>query len=128
MPFTPEYPGPKLLPGIGVFGLIVCGLGVFVNGCKQKEADKVVLTKEGLVRVVASFLILCVYILLMKFVGFLIATPIIVFVVTSYFMKESRVTTKLLYVVLYSVAVTVIIWGMYVQLFGMTLPTGQLFG
>ena len=127
-PFTPEYPGPKLLPGIGVFGLIVCGLGVFVNGCRQQEPDKVVLTASGLVRVVITFAILCAYILLMKFLGFLIVTPFVVFGITYYFSKASSVEIKLWVNILFSLAVTFIIWGMYVLLFGMTLPTGQIFG
>jgi len=126
-PFTPEYPGPKLLPGIGVFGLIVCGLGIFVNGCKQTEADKVLLSPRGLARVIITFAILCVYILLMKYLGFLIVTPFVTFAITAYFMRESMVKAKWLWVVLYSVIVTLILYGMYVVLFGMTLPVGLLF-
>ena len=38
-PFTPQYPGPSLLPGIGAFGLIVCGAGIFVQGCLKKDED-----------------------------------------------------------------------------------------
>ncbi len=127
-PFTPEYPGPKLLPGIAVFGLIVCGAGVFVKGCLQKEADTPVLTGKGLIRVLITFAVLCLYILGMKFLGFLIVTPFIVFGITTYFAKASSVETKLWVRIVFSLAVTFVIWGMYVVLFGMTLPEGLLFG
>ena len=39
-PITAEYPGPKLMPGIAALGMIICGLGIFIKGCRQKEADK----------------------------------------------------------------------------------------
>ncbi len=126
-PFTLSYPGPKLLPGIGAFGLIICGIGVFVNGCKQKEADKPVLSLKGLVRVLVSFAILCLYILGMKYLGFLIVTPVVLFIITTYFTKESGVETKLWVRIVFSIAVTAVIWLMYVVLFDMGLPVGLLF-
>ena len=129
-PFTPEYPGPKLLPGIGAFGLVVCGLGVFFNGCKQNKEnlpDKVFLTKAGWKRALVTYIILCIYVFAMKYLGFLAVTPFIVFAITSYFAKESGVQVKLWVRILFSVLVAVLIYGMYVPLFGMTLPVGLLF-
>ena len=66
-PMTLEYPGPKLMPGIAAFGLVVCGAGFFVKGCMQKTADKIILTKTGMLRVVISFVTLCVYILALPY-------------------------------------------------------------
>ena len=126
-PMTLEYPGPRLMPGIAAFGLVVCGLGIFVNGCKQKEADKVVLTKAGLLRVIISFVALCLYILGMKYLGFLICTPFLVYGITTYFAKASGAETKLWARILFAVAVTAVIWATYVPLFGMDLPAGLLF-
>ena len=54
-PFTAAYPGPSLLPGIGAFGLIVCGAGIFVQGCLKKDAEKVFLSKKGWIRVGITF-------------------------------------------------------------------------
>jgi hypothetical protein len=126
-PLTLEYPGPRLMPGIAAFGLIVCGLGTFVNGCRQKEADKVELTKLGLLRVVITFAALWLYILGLQFLGFLITTPFLVFGLTTYFAKASNVETKLWVRIVFALAVTFVIWFMYVQLFGMELPVGSLF-
>ena len=126
-PFTPEYPGPKMLPAIAVFGLVVCGAGVFMNGCRQKNADKIFVDMAGFIRIVATFAILCVYVLAMKYVGFLIASPIILYVLTTYFSKASKLPTKLWARILFSLAVSIIIYAMYVPLFGMTLPSGLLF-
>ncbi|MBQ9196107.1 MAG: tripartite tricarboxylate transporter TctB family protein [Clostridia bacterium] len=126
-PITAEYPGPKLMPGIGALGLVICGLGVFVKGCKQKNADKIILTKAGLLRIVITFAALCLYILGMKYLGFLIVTPFLVFGLTTYFAKASKVETKLWVRIVFALAVTAVIWAMYVPLFGMDLPVGELF-
>ncbi len=126
-PITAEYPGPRLMPGIAAIGLIICGLGIFVKGCRQKDADKVVLTGKGLLRIVITFAALCLYIFAMQYLGFLIVTPFLVFGLTWYFGKASNVNLKLWVVIVFSIAVTAVIWGMYVPLFGMELPVGSLF-
>ncbi|MCC8126782.1 MAG: tripartite tricarboxylate transporter TctB family protein [Clostridiales bacterium] len=126
-PFTPEYPGPKLLPAIAVFGLIVCGAGVFGNGCRQKTDDKLLVDLTGFIRIVITFVILCVYVLAMKYVGFLIASPIVLYILTTYFSKASNLPTKLWARIVFSIAVSLILYAMYVPLFGMTLPGGLLF-
>ena len=126
-PLTAEYPGPKLMPGIAALGLIICGLGVFVNGCRQKAADKVILIKAGLLRVVIVFAALCLYIFAMKYLGFLIVTPFLVYGLTTYFAKASKAETKWWVRVIFAVGVTLVIWLMYVQLFEMELPIGELF-
>lgn len=126
-PITAEYPGPKLMPGIAGLGLVICGLGVFINGCRQKTPDKVVLTKAGLLRVVITFAALWLYILGLKYLGFLIVTPFLVYGLTTYFAKASKIETKLWVRVVFAVGVTLVIWLMYVQLFDMELPVGELF-
>lgn len=126
-PMTAAYPGPKLLPSIGVFGLIVCGAGVFINGCRQSKQDVLFLTKKGWLHVLVSFGVLCVYILGMKYLGFLLVTPFVLYATITYFAKSSGAATKLVGRIISSVAITLIIYAMYVPLFGMTLPAGLLF-
>lgn len=126
-PFTAAYPGPKLVPAIGVFGLIVCGLGIFVNSCRQQKEDAVFVTKEGWVRIIVTFAVLCVYVFAMKYLGFLVVTPFVLFAITSFFSKASNIQTKLWVRIVFALAVTFVIWFMYVRLFSMTLPTGLLF-
>lgn len=127
-PFSPSYPGPMLMPFIAEFGLIVCGLGIFLQGCKQKSEDKVFLNKEGFLRFVISFAILCLYIFAMKYLGFLLVTPFVLFGITCYFAKASKIAVKIPTVIIFSIVVTGVLYGMYVPLFGMTLPSGLLFG
>lgn len=127
-PFTPEYPGPKLMPMIAVVGLIICGIGVFINGCRQQSEDKTFLSKQGYIRLLVSFAILVVYIIGLQFIGFLISTPIALYAIITYFASSSKIETKLWVRIVYAVVVSAIIWVMYVVLFSMPLPTGILFG
>ena len=126
-PFTPEYPGPKLMPMFAVVILIICGIGVFVTGCRQKGGDKPFLSKQGYIRLLVSFGILVVYIAGLRFVGFLISTPIALYAVITYFAASSKIETKLWVRIVYAVMVSAFIWVMYVVLFSMPLPTGLLF-
>ncbi len=127
-PLTPEYPGPKLMPYIAVIMLIVCGVGIFINGCRQKDDEKGFLNKDGWVRVLVTFGVLVLYVLGLKYIGFLICTPIALYAITTYFAKASKIETKLWVRVVFSLVVSVCIWFMYVKLFSMPLPTGELFG
>ncbi len=126
-PLTAEYPGPRLMPGIAALGLVICGLGIFVKGCLQKTPDKPILTGKGVVRMLIAFAALWVYVLALRYVGFLIATPFIVYGLTTYFAKESNVETKWWMRAIFAVGVTLVIWLMYVQLFEMELPIGEIF-
>ena len=127
VPMTLAYPGPKMLPSIAEFGLIVCGAGIFVKGCLQKEADKPFVGKQGWINILVTFLILCVYVFLMKFFSFWIVTPFVTFALVTYFTRQSPFTTKLWVRIVYALAVTAVIYVMYVVLFGMNLPTGSIF-
>ncbi|MBQ8093555.1 MAG: tripartite tricarboxylate transporter TctB family protein [Clostridia bacterium] len=126
-PITPEYPGPMLMPGIAGLGMIICGLGIFVTGCRQSTPDKADLSVAGFIRVIITFAALWLYILGLQYLGFLIVTPFLVFGLTTYFAKASKADTKLWVRIVFALAVTFIIWFMYVQLFGMDLPVGELF-
>ena len=127
-PFTPEYPGPKLMPYIAVFGLIVCGIGIFVNGCRQQAEDKPFLGKVGWTRVIVTFGILVVYMVGLQFLGYLISTPFALYAIVTYFAGSSKIETKLWARIVFSVVVSMAFWVMYVVLFSMPLPTGVLFG
>ena len=64
----------------------------------------------------------------MKYLGFLLVTPFVLFGITYYFAKASNIAVKIPTVIIFSILVTGVLYGMYVPLFGMTLPSGLLFG
>lgn len=126
VPFSVSYPGPKALPMIAVVGFIVCGAGIFVGSTRNKNEEPVFLLKEGNLRLACSFALLALYILAMKFVGYLIATPVITYLFTTLYAKGSNTTLKGR--ILYTVILTLVIYVIYVFAFGLGLPTGELFG
>lgn len=126
IPITAAYPGPRMLPSIAAFGFAVCGLGIFVEGTISKKEEKVFLVKEGWIRVLLTLAVIAAYIAGMTVAGYLIATPVILYVLTTLFAKGSNTSIKGR--VIFSAAVAVIIYVIYVYAFGLTLPGGMLFG
>lgn len=126
VPITSAYPGPRMLPTIAAFGFVVCGLGILVNGTLSKKEEKPYMLKEGWIKIAVSLAVIAVYIAAMTVVGYLIATPIILYILTTMFAKGSKTTIKGR--IIFSVSVAVIIYIVYVFAFGLTLPGGMLFG
>ena len=124
---TAAYPGPKLFPLIAATGFLICGLGIFLEGCFGKKAEKPFLNGEGWKKVGLMFIILVAYVFLMKYLGYLIVTPFALFAFTTLIAWGGKVESKLLPRIIYSIVVTILIYLMYVTAFGMTLPTGLLF-
>ena len=104
VPFTLSYPGPKALPMIAAVGFMICGAGVFLEGCKEK---------------------LAVYVFAASLIGYLIVTPFVTYALTTLFAKGSKSTLKGR--VIYSVLLTAIIYVVYIYVFGLSLPSGALF-
>ena len=123
-PITAAYPGPRMLPSIAAFGFAVCGLGILVESTLSKKEQKAYMAKAGWVRMGAS-LIITAYIAVMTAAGYLIATPAALYVLTTMFAGGGSSTLKGR--LLFSVAVAVIIYVIYVYAFGLTLPSGMLF-
>lgn len=126
VPFSASYPGPKALPMIAVVGFIVCGAGIFVESTRSQKEEPVFLVKEGWIRVLVSIGLLALYILGMKYVGYLIMTPIICYALTTLYAKGSDSTLKGR--LIYTVVLTAVIYIIYVFAFGLGVPTGELFG
>lgn len=126
-PLTAEYPGPKLFPLISAFGFAVCGLGIFLNSTFSKKEEQAFLLKEGWIKVAITFSILCLYVFLMKYFGYMIVTPFAIFAFAAVMAKFGNAHPKLIHLIIFSLGFSVFIYVMYVNVFGMTLPSGSLF-
>jgi len=125
VPMTAKYPGPKLLPSIAAFGFIVCGGGIFVESCVNKKEQKTVMLPAGWIKMGICFAVLCLYVLLMKYFGFLIVTPVVLVTLVSLFSKGYLCSWKGR--ILFSAVVTAVIYVIYVYAFGLGLPAGMIF-
>lgn len=126
VPFSSSYPGPKALPSIAVVGFLVCGTGIFVESTRSQKEEPVFLVQEGWIRVAESIALLAAYILVMKYVGYLIATPVVCYLLTTLYAKGSNSTVKGR--LIYTAVLTLLLYVIYVFVFGLGLPAGELFG
>lgn len=122
---APDYPGPKAVPYIGVFGLIVCGLGIFAQSTMSKKPQGVFMVREGWVDLGKSFLALLLYVVGLKYLGYLLSTPVLLFVLSTFFGKSLKV--KLVGRILFAVLTTAAIYAFYTYGFSMKLPVGDFF-
>lgn len=115
-------PGPRLFPMIACVLLIVCGLGLMLQ--KQTESEPF-LTKEQtkrLLMLLGAFILYCVG---LYFVGFVIMTPILLFLTMTMFAGENKL--PLVVRLVYSVGLTVLVYLIFVVFLKTNIPMGLLF-
>lgn len=125
MPITAAYPGPRMLPSIAAFGFAVCGLGILVESTLSRKEEKMYMVRAGWIRLGITLAVIAAYIGVMTVAGYLMATPVMLYVLTTMFAKGSSSTVK--GKVLFSLSVALVIYVVYVYAFGLTLPAGMLF-
>ncbi|WP_320128843.1 tripartite tricarboxylate transporter TctB family protein [uncultured Sphaerochaeta sp.] len=123
--FSLSYPGPKFLPGLAAIGFFICGAGIFVSSTLNKRDEKTFLLKEGWLRLVFSLILLCVYVLMLKYFGYLLITPIFTYVIVTLFAHGKP--TKTINRIIFSILVSLIIYFIYSYIFKLPLPSGLLF-
>ena len=124
VPFRASYPGPKALPGLAAIGFVICGAGIFFEGCKKIE-EKTFLVKEGWIKLIVNIVAIALYILVMKYLGFFIATPIYLYALSTWYAKGY--VTKPVSRIIFSAGMTAVIFLAYQIAFGYQLPMG-IFG
>ncbi len=116
-------PGSRLFPMMASVSLTLCGIGVLASAAKSQE--KTFLSGEGWKRIGISFGILILYILLLKYIGFLISTPVFLFAVTGMLAGEKK--AAMWGRIVYSLVITGLTWYTFVKVLSMPLPKGVIF-
>lgn len=122
-PMTKGDPGPKLFPYIGSFGLIICGVGIFLQN--MDKSAKPFLEKEGWIKIGELFALFILYIIGMKYIGFLISTPIVLYIITALFAEKKKVSV--LKKCIFSIVITASVYLVFEKLLLVMLPAGILF-
>ncbi|MCH3918478.1 MAG: tripartite tricarboxylate transporter TctB family protein [Spirochaetia bacterium] len=123
--FSLSYPGPKFVPACAAIGFLICGSGIFIESSLNKKEEKKFLVKDGWMRMFVSVCILCLYVLAMKYFGYLVCTPIFTYAIVTLFAREKK--TTLIGRIFFSLSVSFIVYAVYVFAFGMSLPVGLVF-
>ncbi|MPM10012.1 hypothetical protein SDC9_56336 [bioreactor metagenome] len=116
-------PGPQVLPYIGSITLIVCGCGIFFR--KSESKWEPYLTWNGWKKIGMMFSLFIVYVFAMKYIGYIICTPIVLFTITTMFAKGKNVSVvkRLIFTIIVSVSV----YYLFVHVLHVMLPSGSLF-
>ena len=118
-------PGSRLFPTIACVSMILCGIGIFLSTDKAKEDlkpryDRVAWTRFGRLAILAV-----IYMIAMKYIGFLITTPIFLYILVHWFSYEEKVPVWKN--ALFSILMSTVTYYIFVDLLQVYLPSGVLF-
>jgi putative tricarboxylic transport membrane protein len=116
------YPGPALFPSVLAVLFIFCGIGLIIQGVRQREKllkfDTGTLKLSGLLNILFVLGMIVCYIFLAQYAGFLIFS----FLVLMILMKWLKVKT--LASILMSGGVTLVIYLLFAKVLLVPLPWG----
>ena len=109
-------PGPKMFPYMGSIIMALCGIMLLVKP-EKKEKGKF-LSRDVL------------FVVMMKYLGFVITAPIVLFIVSFLFSKisdpDAATKKRIIRSLIYSAAVTAALYLVYVVALDAKLPSGAL--
>lgn len=120
--FGGSDPGPRMFPYIVGILMLVCSVGKFIT-CNQEEPESF-FGKEGWQRLFAVVALLIVYVLAMKYIGYIIST-LFASAALLLIMKEDR-KMKRLTPIIFAVCFTVFSYLLFDVALGNNLPVGTL--
>ena len=127
-PINRGDPGPKLFPYIGAAIILICSIFLII---KPGKDGKTFLSKSQWKSAGIIFGLYLLFCLLLWLVGFMIAVPIMLFILTYLFQAQSRPDDpkkkRLLRSLIYAVIAGALIYVAYVIGLQAKLPTGLLF-
>jgi hypothetical protein len=121
-PMCAEDPGPRLFPYLGSGLLLISGMGLILKNWAGQGDATPFFTRDGWKRVMLIGGIIIVYGVALHVIGFLISTPVMVYVLLKMLVagkKLSAVTG-----VVYSALVTFITFFLFEKMLNILLPHG----
>lgn len=115
--------GPRCFPYMACAGIILCGVGIIAT-CRDDSATSF-LSGEELQKACRLIAVLVIYLIAVKYIGFLISTPFVLFVLIH--MLKGTNKTALPVSIIFSAAFPCIIYYIFVNLLKIMLPKGVLF-
>ncbi|MGE4352612.1 MAG: tripartite tricarboxylate transporter TctB family protein [Oscillospiraceae bacterium] len=116
-------PGPRFFPYISAVGLILCGGGLLLSNIH--DSKMLTLNKNNWKNLFKLSLLLLLYMLGLKTLGYLISTPIITFLLIRVLAYGKKINGIVL--TLFSLLLTGLLYGLFVHILNIMLPTGMLF-
>ena len=120
---VPDDIGPAVFPIIAAVMIMIPGL--FIALKKNPGQEIPFLNKQEWKRFWVLVLVFTVYALLLYAVGFLIATPIITFIISRMFSMGKKV--PIWHTVIYAVILTLLVYLCFYKGLGLKMPQGEFF-
>ena len=128
-PINKGDPGPKLFPYIGAIIILICGILLLI---KPGKDSKQFMTKEQWKSAGLIFAVYLLFAVLLWLVGFMIAVPIMLFVLTLMFQAQSRpddpLNKRIIRSLIYAIIAGALIYVAYVIGLQAKLPKGLFLG
>ena len=129
IPTSKGDPGPKLFPLIGAIIILVCGIILIIKPGKDGKQFMSKAQWKSAAIIFGVYLLFCV---LLWLVGFMIAVPIMLFILTLMFQAQSRpddpIKKRVIRSLIYAIIAGALIYVAYVIGLQAKLPTGLLLG
>ena len=117
-------PGPQLFPYIAG-GLMLISSLVMLFRRPRPNDTKPWMTPEQLRRLWGLFGIMVLYVLLLNLIGYTLSTFLVLLTVCLLFAK-GRAKVPLWQVIVYSAVITVLVYAIFTQVLGVSLPLGKI--
>ena len=126
MPPNLLEPGPRLLPYVAIIIIAFSSIALIIKGIKERDKEeKPYFPKGGIKKITKSFIMLCIYAVMLNYLGFLISTPFATFAFIYDLKGYSKV--KPIPSAIIAVVVTAVLYLMFVYGFQVRLPRGKIF-
>lgn len=117
-------PGPAVFPAFGAVIVIICSILILLRKYDKKPEASYTKKQWGKVGIMLGMFV--GYLILLAVLGFIIATPIALIVI-SYLFTDEGVKVAIWKRILFAVVVTGLIYLIFNQILNMLLPRGMFF-
>lgn len=115
--------GPKFFPFLCGIGIILCSVGKFLTAAGKPQKKAFLPHKKDYLRLIGLWVLLVVYVLAVKYVGYIISSLVLMFVMTTLLADTNKL--KLWQKVLFAVVMVAMTYCLFSFVIKIPLPQGK---
>lgn len=114
--------GPRFFPRLCGIGIILCGIGKFISSGKSHSIKAFLPSKRDYLRLIGLWLVLVLYVLAVKRLGYILSSLVLMFVMTTLLSDQNK--PKLWKRILFSVVMVAVTYSLFSYIIKIPLPKG----